>query len=751
MIEGLVTGKELVRAKNLRLKTYNSMKVLKGNEKQYLDCGWEKDKELKREIKLKKEKSIDEQFENYVWTIFYRLGFLYMNEDRKFTISYGDGKGCKQQVDVFAADDETALVIECKSTRTRGKVTSFKKQIESIGGQKEKIIRKINSEGKKRKVKFIFATKNYELSSVDRDRLNDFDIEYFDEDILEYYKELSSHLGNASRFQLLGQLFRGKKISEMDNKIPAIRGKMGGKEYYEFSIEPEKLLKMGYVLHRSNSNKVELPSYQRIVKRSRLKKVKEFVEKGGFFPNSIVVNINTSKVQFDLVKAKHDSDVCNLGVLTLPHLYRSLYIIDGQHRLYGYSDSNYSKKNTIPVVAFVNLSKEEQVKLFMEINENQKSVSKNLQNTLNADLLWGSEDKNDQAKAIGLKLAQWLGEVKDSPLFGKFVYGEDKANENTFLKMESVTEAIKKTGYINKYSKKNDLIDNGIFDKNDNQKTLEFLFNYFSSIFNIVKTRSPKEWDLGKEGILLTNVGISAFIRIFYEVLLHIEKEEGIKVLSETYESLVDFSRPYIEVVCDYINNANDEDRKRIKKLYGSGSKTFYQRFMQVVINQSFPTFRPKGIEGDIIEFHKTYNEYGQEIIPKLRHEIRSRFENCMVRQFGYDWTKKLPKNVYKKAAQRQIERNYDLGTNDKEYSIEDVLTLNDYASTVIYQSYWRDFFEEYFALPVDRKRRMAKDKKIEWLRRLAKLNGRNLLEYSINSEEKELLEKLEKWLLLKS
>ena len=198
-------------------------------------------------------------------------------------------------------------------------------------------------------------------------------------------------------------------------------------------------------------------------------------------------------------------------------------------------------------------------------------------------------------------------------------------------------------------------------------------------------------------------------------------------------------------------HNANDEDRKRIKKLYGSGSKTFYQRFMQVVINQSFPTFRPKGIEGDIIEFHKTYNEYGQEIIPKLRHEIRSRFENCMVRQFGYDWTKKLPKNVYKKAAQRQIERNYDLGTNDKEYSIEDVLTLNDYASTVIYQSYWRDFFEEYFALPVDRKRRMAKDKKIEWLRRLAKLNGRNLLEYSINSEEKELLEKLEKWLLLKS
>ena len=58
--------------------------------------------------------------------------------------------------------------------------------------------------------------------------------------------------------------------------------------------------------------------------------------------------------------------------------------------------------NTIPVVAFVNMAKDKQVELFMEINENQKAVSKNLQNTLNADLLWSSEDKNKQRKALRL-------------------------------------------------------------------------------------------------------------------------------------------------------------------------------------------------------------------------------------------------------------------------------------------------------------------------------------------------------------
>ena len=29
---------------------------------------------------------------------------------------------------------------------------------------------------------------------------------------------------------------------------------MGGHKYYSFSIEPERLLKLGYILHRSKAN-----------------------------------------------------------------------------------------------------------------------------------------------------------------------------------------------------------------------------------------------------------------------------------------------------------------------------------------------------------------------------------------------------------------------------------------------------------------------------------------------------------------
>lgn len=85
---------------------------------------------------------------------------------------------------------------------------------------------------------------------------------------------------------------------------------------------------------------------------------------------------NGKKLRFDLATPQVENAISRIGILYLPQLYRSAYIIDGQHRLYGYADSKHTEDNTVPVVAFVNLDKDKQVELFMEINENQKAVSR---------------------------------------------------------------------------------------------------------------------------------------------------------------------------------------------------------------------------------------------------------------------------------------------------------------------------------------------------------------------------------------
>ena len=188
-----------------------------------------------------------------------------------------------EAVEVLAADNETVLIIKCKSTVGEPKLGDFQEVIEAFGLKKAGIfntVRRLFPETKHR-IKFILATKNYYLSESDEDCLKKYGILHFDEETIQYYQDLTKHLGLSARFQLLGNLFEGQDIPEIQNRIPAIEGRMGGHIYYSFSIEPEKLLKIGYVLHRNKANKKLMPTYQRLIKRTRLNSVQEFVEEGG--------------------------------------------------------------------------------------------------------------------------------------------------------------------------------------------------------------------------------------------------------------------------------------------------------------------------------------------------------------------------------------------------------------------------------------------------------------------------------------
>ena len=383
---------------------------------------------------MRKEKSHDRAFEDRVWAAFARLQFTNLNRDRLLKLQYGKAPNQGQQIDVFAADDEVALVIECKSTETI-RPGQFKKEIEAISGQRAGIIQRIQSEYPSYKVKFVLATNNYTVTDLISERLASEDIFHITEDTVDYFLVLAEHLGAAAKYQLLGALFAGQKIPNLEPTVPAVRASMGGHTYYSFSIEPARLLKMAYVLHRNQANSALMPTYQRLIKKSRLKKVAGFVEEGGFFPNSILLNIETGKkkggLRFDLAGRKtRSSGAAKIGLLYLPQTYRAAYVIDGQHRLYGYAKSDRADKDLIPVVAFLDLDRAEQVKLFMQINENQQAVPKNLRNTLNSDLLWESDDYRERTRALRLHIAQHLGEQKSSAALRPGDHRREPAHES---------------------------------------------------------------------------------------------------------------------------------------------------------------------------------------------------------------------------------------------------------------------------------------------------------------------------------
>ncbi len=703
--------------------------------------GWKFYKDTKNidKIKVYQDKPFDEVFENRIWTLFAQMGFYQLNRDRHFEISYSGKDGThKKQIDVFAVDDETVLVIECKCAESP-KEKAFKKDLEAIYGYMPGVRAEIVKQFPNHNIKFIFATHNYIVGDSDKDLMREFQIAHFDDKTIKYYEELVKHLGGCSRYQLLGALFANTEIKGMDNRIPAIQGKMGGYTYYAFSIQPEILLKIGYVLHRSEANEGMMPTYQRIIKKARLKSVHEFIENKGFFPNSILISIDTKgkkPLQFDLSNKQGSDNVTKLGILHLPNLYRTAYIIDGQHRLYGYSDSKYAKTNSIPVVAFENMDQKEQVKLFMEINENQKAVSKNLRNTLNADLLWVSDNPSERREAIRSRLAQELGDRGNSPLYNRVIIGEDQSDDFRCITLEMICSALKDTSFLSKFNKDCSLLKHGYFDFDNNDKTIKYLQKYIFCCFAYIKELLPEEWEKNpkQDGILLFNNAIGGFIRLFDDIALKlIEDGNDCTKLDEFIEE----THYYLDPLQDFFNDLSGEAKQELRSSYGGNGPKDYWRNLEKAIHVAHPDFIPTGYEKYWEDHDKSHNEDSIRIMTSAEQSARKYIIEKIMTS-STNWIQEIPKKVYTKASQEQSKHKYETGI-DKD--IWEFFTIADLSEIIQYGNNWSTLFEKKFTLPSEEKKAGGKKAKTEWMQMIDKLQknvGR--ANFNITKQQREIL-----------
>lgn len=753
----IVSGKELVQARKMRKNKYIEAKERKVALQELESEGWEyvKDYADPKFIKVRKEKPYDEQFEDNMWLLFSQMGFTYLNSDRNFKMTYDfQNPDFTQQIDIFAADNETVLIVECKAAENL-KDGIFKKNIEALHGQMNGLRKEALKRFPKRKVKFIWATKDYIMNKSDLQKLEEWDIAYFSDATIRYYSELVKHLGTCARYQLLGNLFSKLEIKNMQMEIPAIKGTMGGLDYYSFSIEPEKLLKIGYVLHRSTANKNMMPTYQRVIKKKRLKEVQSFVNAGGYFPNSLIISIDTKGkgIQFDLSSSKVEGSLSKLGILHLPKRYHSAYIIDGQHRLYGYSDTEYASKNTIPVVAFIDLERKEQLKLFMDINENQKAVSKTLRVILNCDMLWDSDDFNEQREALRSKIAQMCGEEPTSPLLGRIVVGEDdEKNPTRCITVQSIQSALKKCNFFTLYGKNNVIIKDGTFDLGDNQHTCDLFYPFLEQCLRYIKINASYEWNLGEAGVLTINRGIQGIIRVLNDIVNHLIAQNKINPKKNSSHDILCEVEYYIEPLVNYFNIITEEERKGLKGFLGGGADNKFWRTFQKIIHEKCSDFNPEGLDSYIENETKLYNAESREYLAAIEMILKERLACELEEYYGDNWVVKgIPKSVYKRAKAEADERNYDnISKDEYEDSVTEweCITLAECRDIIIYSHNWQDIFENIMTRPEEKKIIGGKEAKTEWIITISKEYSRlKKPSYSVPKATFETISSIYEWL----
>lgn len=742
----LVTGTELEAAKRERMKSYEFTTQVVEAQSRYEKEGWEFDKGLKNDrVKLKKPKPADVQFENRVWMMFYKLGFTTMNRDNNFVIEYEDnGSSSSKQIDVIAIDDEIVILVECKHADKPGTKGSFKTVIEAIDGYRRHVFSKLRTRYPNHKMVCAFATSNYLLGDADLNTLKHYNVHYFSENTVEYYETLGKTLGKAAKYQLLGSLFAGKEISGMNTKVPAIRGKMGGKTYFSFAIEPAKLLKLAYILHRNSAQPDEiLPAYQRLIKRPRLKSVTNYVNNGGFFPNSIIVNVTEDKPHFSPApKTNQPTDSeSRIGILELPKQYRSIYIIDGQHRLYGYAESNYANCDVVPVVAFFGMNNSEQIKMFMDINENQKSVPQTLRTTLNSDVLWDADDMSDRQKALRSRIAQDLGEKKTSPLWDRIIVGENSKGPKRSITLPFIDSAIERGGFLGRY--KNGALEyDGLFEYADISKSYGKIYSYLEGCFRYIANVAPAEWDRpSSNGAVFTvNVGVSATICVCADILRQLAVDENIDIRSHDVADLIEHTQFYLQPLVQTISNLDIEDRKTITKNYGgNGPKECLFRFRQI-IHESIDEFCPDGLLEWIRDHSKQFNSDTEQMIDSIQRRIFSDFRSILSNAYGESWQRKgLDQSVYAALSKRSSERTFITGENS---DLWQEATLTDCRKIATWSHNWSKLFKAYFDDLFDDGKRRNKSESTEWMLEIDRVyqHLHQMRGYSVTQEEYQLV-----------
>lgn len=562
---------------------------------EYVSKGWELFKTNKTNIKLKRFKSHDVLLEDRVWCLFERMGYKNMNGD-KFNISFirEDGSKGKKQIDVFACDDETAIVVECKSKEVRGRRTLQKDLHETIC-LKEYIRKSIyeHYDGRPHpKIVWIYATNNIIWSEPDVERASSGKIVIITENELQYFEAFIKLMGPAGRYQILSEFLKGQKIPGMaDVKIPGIKGEIGGETFYSFVTTPRALLKIAFINHQAFNHPDGRPAYQRMISSGRIKEIGKFIKDGGYFPTNILINFIDPPNFLPLSNKDNTDPNIKFGWIELPKKYRSAWIIDGQHRLYGYSnlDNEYLDQSLF-VLGFEKMETRKEADLFITINHKQKSVPRSLIDSLLADICKESDDPKTVLRALSSAVVRALNSDMTSPLSRRFTLPGIPPEATQNLTITEAVNGLSRSTLLGKVV--NNVIAPGPFSGATDDATVIRSRKILNGYFEALRQSNPERWELGRAAYICVNPGIRAHLSLINEIVKYLEYKRGVdfQVLGE--KEFVDYITDIAKPLFDFVRQASDDKiAEGFSRKFGEGGVKEYLYKMCELITQKYDDF----------------------------------------------------------------------------------------------------------------------------------------------------------------
>lgn len=270
----------------------------------------------------------------------------------------------------------------------------------------------------------------------------------------------------------------------------------GEHRFYTLTMPSDVLAACCFATSREEDPQV---GFQRVLDEKRAQEIAEYMDSGlGTIPSSIVLS------------AQPDADVKVVGGKTLefsftPHAF---LIIDGQHRVYGFSKAKTRLR--VPVVIYNGLTKQQESRLFIDINTKQRPVP----NELLLDI--------KQLADYETNVESLLGELFDE-------FNTDPASPLVGL-LSSASKAAGKLSRVTFYAAVKPVL--GVFSTQNSQTIYPALRSYLHAIRVGMATA-------GVDSMLTNPTVFRAVMELFPEVAQRVADRHGSQFRQEHFASVV--------------------------------------------------------------------------------------------------------------------------------------------------------------------------------------------------------------------
>lgn len=260
--------------------------------------------------------------------------------------------------------------------------------------------------------------------------------------------------------------------------FPALKCVQNEHIFYIAVMNSKDLEDMCFVSRRKDdANK----GFQRLLSKKRANEIAKYLDSGkGVIPSALIVSAQSQAgLEFD----EHT------GCITLERIEDGLLVLDGQHRLYGMK--NATNNYDIPVVIFANLTPQEEIRQFIDINTTQKGVPSAL--ILDIKEPAGMETELDERQRILFQ------KLKENSVLSGFMADH-----------ESKTGRISKPAF---YSATKSLFEGGPLSNATDAYIYAAVKNYLAAVVTIFRLSEKSEARITK------NILFKAFMHLFNEVV----------------------------------------------------------------------------------------------------------------------------------------------------------------------------------------------------------------------------------------